>query len=485
MHPLICQFPSKRFYQDNILNGITAADRASPDLTCFPYPDVPLLFLNIVGGEREVGNSRSNENEAVAVRDVVQLMLSKGIDYSRIGVISPYGGQVGLLRQTLKFPERIQIASVDSFQGGESDYIILSCVRTGESIGFLSDFRRLNVSLTRARYGLVIVGDAATLSSHSDDWRALIDHYQEANLVRDSLPHAIEKRTGAKLAFDRRAAAGDASRPPPPVKPRAEPAVIKARVSDATMRVIWPDVDDEIAYLQGWVASLIAKLDTGKFVTVALDSQALDFEPLCVQITSVLPETFDPFQVAAACPATIPTDGVIVFCVSKTGTPIWSQVSNTLRPLLTHPKISIAVFDFPDRVLLLDKIGIASEWDRLIDVQLLNVALADTASSPQDPGSLFATIVALDDGAPAVQVDVEMLKSAKAFVTEDTEFPWDANPIVLEEGKLPVTTIVDQRFLEYAGSRLMLIQLLLGNVIRRDGIGNVAALTQTKLRESF
>jgi hypothetical protein len=45
--------------------------------------------------------------------------------------------------------------------------------------------------------------------------------------------------------------------------------------------------------------------------------------------------------------------------------------------------------------------------------------------------------------------------------------------------------LVNQRFLEYAGSRLVLIQLLLANVIRRDGIANAAALTQAKLRESF
>jgi regulator of nonsense transcripts 1 len=115
--------------------------------------------------------------EASTCEKIVTRFLKVGVKPSQIGIITPYEGQRSYIVSYMQFNgsqhkdlyKEIEVASVDAFQGREKDYIILSCVRSNEhqGIGFLTDPRRLNVALTRARFGLVILGNPKVLSKVS------------------------------------------------------------------------------------------------------------------------------------------------------------------------------------------------------------------------------------------------------------------------------------------------------------------------------
>jgi regulator of nonsense transcripts 1 len=153
-----------------------------------------MFFLNSAGEEEpsDAGASFINRYEAFVASQIITRLCMAGVDPRQIGVITPYAGQRFYLRQFLasagelrpEFYPHIEIASVDSFQGGERDYIILSCVRHNRhrTIGFLKDPRRLNVAITRARMGLIIIGSARVLSGNKL-WYHLIKHFQSKELL--------------------------------------------------------------------------------------------------------------------------------------------------------------------------------------------------------------------------------------------------------------------------------------------------------------
>jgi hypothetical protein len=138
------------------------------------------------------GTSFLNRTEASAVEKLVTMMLKKGITPDQIGVVTPYEGQrayvvshmqkAGSLRSELY--KELEVASVDAFQGREKDFIIVSCVRSNvqQGIGFLRDPRRLNVALTRAKYGVVIIGNARLLA-RNPLWHSLLTHFQERECI--------------------------------------------------------------------------------------------------------------------------------------------------------------------------------------------------------------------------------------------------------------------------------------------------------------
>jgi superfamily I DNA and/or RNA helicase len=195
MHPVLREFPSARFYEDKLEDGCSAEERPAPAGVLWPDWDHPFAFIPITGSEieEEEGGSRSNPAEAARIYGLVQELLVPGdITPGQIGIITPYSGQVRALcdifdsnkeREQGQRYAGLEINSVDGYQGREKEVIIFSAVRSNPDgiVGFLSDRRRLNVAITRAKRGLIVLGDPQTLR-FDPTWRSWLDWADERGL---------------------------------------------------------------------------------------------------------------------------------------------------------------------------------------------------------------------------------------------------------------------------------------------------------------
>ncbi|GLI74607.1 hypothetical protein PoHVEF18_002851 [Penicillium ochrochloron] len=172
MHEKIMRFPSDELYESKLIAADSVKDRLLADL---PYEvegtddtQEPLVFWDTQGGdfpektedddigkkEALLGESKSNEMEALVVARHVDNLIATGVRPESIAVITPYNGQLALLSQMLreKYPG-LELGSVDGFQGREKEAVIVSLVRSNaeHEVGFLGEKRRLNGMLSTFR----------------------------------------------------------------------------------------------------------------------------------------------------------------------------------------------------------------------------------------------------------------------------------------------------------------------------------------------
>ena len=190
----IMQFPNREFYDGQlhsdpsvkyrgILDWDTAIEWIESEESLESLENLDRLEPPESSGEllASDGLSRINPAEAKqalqALRNYIERIGRDRILHERldIGIISPYKGQVQLLRRMLRrdawwkpLRQLISVNTVDGFQGQERDIILISMVRNNEQgqVGFLSDLRRMNVAITRARMKLIIIGHSPTLCHH-------------------------------------------------------------------------------------------------------------------------------------------------------------------------------------------------------------------------------------------------------------------------------------------------------------------------------
>jgi len=158
MREVIAGFSSNYFYNSLLL---TAAHLGNSS-THITFIDTAGSGYNEERGPD--GTSLQNEGE---LRIVQKLMETEMLNPVTSALISPYAGQVAAAREML--PKQLRISTIDSFQGQEKETIIVSLVRSNDDgdIGFLKDYRRMNVAITRAKEQLFVIGDSATIGADS------------------------------------------------------------------------------------------------------------------------------------------------------------------------------------------------------------------------------------------------------------------------------------------------------------------------------
>lgn len=193
MVPDLIEFSDQEFYDGTIRTG--------SDHDSVMSQPIGLIDINATHGEESVDTSQQNQREATAATAQVKMLLDR-FDPEEIGVIAAYSAQEALIREQLETlpedgSERVQVATIDRFQGSEKEAIVVSFTRSNEGgyVGFLSTEdgpNRLNVALTRARQYCALVGDWDTLRVGSSlydrlyqsvDGRFETKHYTEDDLT--------------------------------------------------------------------------------------------------------------------------------------------------------------------------------------------------------------------------------------------------------------------------------------------------------------
>lgn len=212
MFPTIRKFPSDAFYEGKINDGESVLTRElDKTLNNLAALFSRVIFFDLRGSvEKQIDLSRVNVQEANFTFSLIQTLIklggNKGLQTlkKRIGLVTPYKGQVRLLRTQLEDytylfdckKEDMNINSVDAYQGQEKDIIIFNCVRANNfsnapisaRLGFLTDLRRLNVAITRPKHFLFIIGNSKTLSL-SRVWSDMIQSYKHSKCQYVDVPN--------------------------------------------------------------------------------------------------------------------------------------------------------------------------------------------------------------------------------------------------------------------------------------------------------
>lgn len=195
MNEEIMDFSNELFYHGHLKAHSSVKEKTLDAVCNYSERISPLCFIDTAGTDsdeelNEETLSISNKKEAELLLKHLTLCLekwnwnAKQKSEIKIGILSPYNDQIKSLRDlfdktNLQKEYCIEISTIDSFQGREMDIIYISLVRSNDEgdIGFLSDIRRMNVAMTRAKLRLVVLGDSATIGNH-EFYKKFLEHVE-------------------------------------------------------------------------------------------------------------------------------------------------------------------------------------------------------------------------------------------------------------------------------------------------------------------
>ncbi|MBK7427743.1 MAG: AAA family ATPase [Saprospiraceae bacterium] len=195
MNNVIMGFSNQWFYKGALKAHESVADHVLP---LFNHDtDAVITFIDTAGcGFTESINPETrsyfNKDEYLILREHLDPLLHQNfVTQPNVGILSPYKAQVHFIKDELEedvtFPFPVNVQTIDSFQGQERDIIYISLVRSNDSmeIGFLKDYRRMNVAMTRARKHLVIIGDSATIGNDAF-YQAFLEYVEKHGAYRSA-----------------------------------------------------------------------------------------------------------------------------------------------------------------------------------------------------------------------------------------------------------------------------------------------------------
>ncbi|XP_060554261.1 helicase with zinc finger domain 2-like, partial [Ruditapes philippinarum] len=226
MNPQICRFPSANFYKNALITMPGAWSKGKIRIWPRCQNEIyPHIFVHVEGEEKvltvstEEGNEQSKSNIA-EIDEVIKVYsyFTREQPTESVNILSQYNAQVSEIKRRLKEDGYVDenVSTVVSSQGGEWDYVIFSTVRSlpeykiesnptlgwcKHNLGFITDQNQINVALTRARKGLIIIGNKNLLSSDQFVWKKLIHHYENLDCMKtpNEFPPRVDRTRLQKM----------------------------------------------------------------------------------------------------------------------------------------------------------------------------------------------------------------------------------------------------------------------------------------------